>query len=140
MKKREKESLKAVRIGLIVNIILALAKTVGGIVGHSPALLADGINSTSDVAYYMVVAVFIRLAGKPPDTEHPYGHQQLETIAALIVGAFVVTTSIAVFWNSANSLYDTIVGTAAGLSGSLLTLIIAITTILIKVIVTQRVF
>lgn len=137
MKKREKESLTAVRIGLFVNVVLALAKTAGGIVGHSPALLADGINSTSDVAYYVVVAIFLRMAGKPPDTEHPYGHRQLETIAALIVGAFIVTTSIAVFWNSVNSLYDITVGTAASPNGSLLTLIIAITTILIKVIITQ---
>jgi len=90
--------------------LLAALKTSIGVIGHSPALLADGINSTSDVAYYLVVSVFMRLARKPPDTEHPFGHSQLESIAALVVGSFVVTTAVAVFWDAANNVFDLIVG------------------------------
>jgi cation diffusion facilitator family transporter len=74
--------------------------------GHSRALLADGINSTSDVAYYIVVKICTRLAGKPADSEHPYGHHQLESIAAVVIGAFVITTALAIFWESINALYD----------------------------------
>ena len=73
-------------------------------------MLADGINSTSDVAYYVVVRVFMQLARKPADREHPYGHSQLESIAALIVGSFVVTTAVAIFWDAVNKVYDLLTG------------------------------
>lgn len=106
MEQRDQKSFIAIFLGLSTNIFLAAVKTTVGIAGHSPALLADGINSTSDVAYYVVATVFMRLARKPADDDHPYGHRQLESIAALVVGAFVVTTAIAVFWDSVNKVYD----------------------------------
>lgn len=90
----------AVDIGLYSNVFLALLKTIVGIVGHSAALLADGINSTSDFVYYVAVKIFVKLSRLPPDDEHPYGHSQLETIAALVVGAFIITTGVAIFWES----------------------------------------
>jgi cation diffusion facilitator family transporter len=57
-----------------------------------------------------VVSVFVRLAGKPADDEHPYGHSQMESIAALIVGAFVMTTGIAIFWDAVNRVFDRLSG------------------------------
>lgn len=99
-----------VTLGLVANIFLAALKTSIGVLGHSPALLADGINSTSDVAYGVVVSVFMRLAGKPPDDEHPYGHSQMESIAAVVVGSFVMTTAIAIFWDAVSNVYDLMVG------------------------------
>jgi cation diffusion facilitator family transporter len=105
LERRDRQSLISIYIGLIANIFLAIIKTAAGITGGSPALLADGINSTSDVAYYLVATVFMRLAIRPADDEHPYGHRQLESIASLVVGAFVVTTAVAVFWDSINKVY-----------------------------------
>jgi cation diffusion facilitator family transporter len=90
----------------LTNIVLAIVKVTVGIIGHSRALLADGINSTSDVAYYIAVKIFTRMAGKPADKEHPYGHHQMESIAAVVIGAFVITTAIAIFWESINTVYD----------------------------------
>ncbi len=110
---RTQKSMWAVRTGLVVNLFLALLKTSVGVIGHSPALLADGVNSTSDVAYYLVVAVFMRLAGKPPDYEHPYGHRQLESIAALVVGSFVIATAVAIFWNAIDSIFDLYAGVSS---------------------------
>lgn len=92
----------AVDIGLYSNIFLAVLKTTVGIAGHSAALLADGINSTSDFVYYIAVKIFVKLSREPADDEHPYGHAQFETIAALVVGAFVITTGVAIFWESAD--------------------------------------
>ncbi|MBE0665949.1 MAG: cation transporter, partial [Candidatus Aminicenantes bacterium] len=69
----ENKGQTVVNLGLIWNIILAAGKTAMGIAGHSTALLSDGINSTSDVAYYIVVKIFMKMAGRPPDPEHPYG-------------------------------------------------------------------
>ncbi len=99
------ESRRTVNLGLAWNIILAASKTMAGIFGHSRALLADGINSTSDVVYYFVVKIFMEIAHKPADERHPYGHRQMESIAALVVGAFVITTAAALFWDSADDAY-----------------------------------
>jgi len=108
--KRRRQSVLTINLGLAANILLAALKTSIGILGHSPALLADGVNSTSDVAFGIVVSVFMRLAGKPPDEEHPYGHTQMESIAAVVVGSFVMTTAIAIFWDAVNNVYDLLVG------------------------------
>ncbi len=105
IERRDRRSSLAVKVGLGCNILLAALKTSIGIIGNSAALLADGINSTSDVAYYVVVAIFMRLSRKPPDDNHPLGHSQMESIAALIVGSFVVTTAVAIFWDSINAAY-----------------------------------
>ncbi len=107
---RNRRNLLAVNLGLAVNIVLAVAKTSVGILGHSPALLADGINSTSDAVYLVIVRIFMRLAGKPPDREHPFGHHQLESISALIIGAFVITTAVAIFWSAINSTFELATG------------------------------
>ena len=131
-----------VNIGLGANILLAALKTSIGVLGHSPALLADGINSTSDVAYYIVVKIFMRLAGKPADREHPYGHSQLETISSLVVGAFIITTAVAIFWDAINKVYDYFVGASTYGGAGLSALWVALFTVLLKIgltIATRRV-
>lgn len=133
---REIKANFAINLGLLSNVFLSTIKVVAGILGNSTALLADGINSTSDVAYYLVVKVFIKLAGKPPDPEHPYGHYQLESIAALVIGSFVITTSIAIFWTSINSVYALVAGHRELTEISTYTLIIATFTILLKIFLT----
>ena len=129
---RVRESTLAIYLGLITNVFLAVLKTTVGVLGHSPALLADGINSTSDVAYYIVVGIFMHKSNKPPDEEHPYGHRQLESIAALLVGSFVITTAIAIFWNSIDAIYDLIVGVSEFLGASQAALWVALFTIVLK--------
>lgn len=127
----------AVKVGLVMNMLLAILKTSVGVLGHSPALLADGINSTSDVAYYLVVATFMKRAEKPPDYEHPYGHRQLESIAALIVGSFVITAAVAIFWNAVNNIYDLWIRESDFAGASQLALWVAIFTVLAKLGLTQ---
>jgi cation diffusion facilitator family transporter len=141
-RRRERRSTLAVNLGLTANILLAAAKTVTGILGHSPALLADGVNSTSDVAYGIVVAIFVRRAGKPADEEHPYGHRQMESIAALVVGSFVITTAVAIFWDAVNDVFDLLSGQSSFGGAAITALWVAIVTILLKIaltIFTQRV-
>lgn len=129
---RERQGILIVNLGLAANIFLAGLKTSIGIIGRSPALLADGINSTSDVAYYILVSVFMRLAGKPPDEEHPYGHRQLESIAALVVGAFVMATAIAIFWDAINNVFDLLTGQDGFSGAATVTLWVALFTVILK--------
>ncbi|OPZ86999.1 MAG: Ferrous-iron efflux pump FieF [bacterium ADurb.Bin429] len=129
----ERRGLLAVNLGLVTNIFLAVGKTAAGVLGGSAALLADGINSVSDVTYYILVSIFVRLAHKPPDEEHPYGHRQLESIAALTVGAFVITTAIALFWDTAGDTYLLLTGRGAARPAALYTLWVALATVLVKI-------
>jgi cation diffusion facilitator family transporter len=133
---REKKSRTAVTVGLLANLVLAALKVSVGILGHSPALLADGINSTSDVAYYVVVSIFIRVASKPADDEHPYGHSQLESIGALVVGSFVITTAVAIFWNSLDTLFNLFTGVGDFSGGTGTALLVAVFTVLAKIVLT----
>jgi len=122
-----------VNLGLFSNILLSIVKTCVGILGHSAALLADGINSTSDVVYYIAVKIFMKQAQKPADVEHPYGHRQLESISAIVVGAFILTTGIAIFWESVNKVYDLLSKTEIGQPLSIWTLVIALFTFGLKI-------
>lgn len=131
---RDRKSIWAVNLGLGINIILSFVKTFFGVVGHSPALLAEGINSVSDVAYYVVAGIFVRLANKPADTEHPYGHRQLESIASLVVGAFVVSTAVVVFWDSVDKMWDLLDGQVTSQGASTIALWIALGTVAVKII------
>jgi len=133
LKTRQRKGIIAVNVGLGANTLLAILKTSIGIIGSSPALLADGINSTSDVAYGIVVNVFMRLSGKPADEEHPYGHDRLESIAAVVVGAFVITTAISIFWASINNVYELLHHTSDFTGASQLALWIALFTVILKI-------
>lgn len=126
----------AIYVGVGANALLAVLKASIGIIGCSPALLADGINSTSDVAYGIVVTIFVKLSGKPADHDHPYGHDQLENIAAVIVGAFVITTAIAIFWNTVNNVYELLTVTGDYTGASILALWVALFSIALKIMLT----
>lgn len=130
---RDRKSLQAVNLGLGINIILSALKTTIGVIGHSPALLAEGINSTSDVAYYVVASIFVRMANKPADTEHPYGHRQLESIASLTVGAFVVATAVAVFWDAVEKVWELVNGQIRSQGAANVALWVALGTVAIKI-------
>ncbi len=128
-----KKTQLSVNMGLGFNILLAVLKTVTGVIGHSAGLLADGINSTSDVVYYIAVKFFLRYADKPADEEHPYGHRQMESIASIVISAFVITTAIAIFWNSVNNIYDYMLNPVTEITVGWITLYIALFTILSKI-------
>jgi cation diffusion facilitator family transporter len=134
--KRSQRGMLTVNLGLAANVLLAGLKTSVGVLGHSRALLADGINSTSDVAYYVVVWVFMRLANKPADDNHPYGHSQMESIGALVVGSFVVTTAVAIFWDSINAVYEFLIGELVLTGASSLALWIGVFTVGLKIVLT----
>ncbi len=133
IEQRDQKSIASINLGLTANVFLAALKTAVGILGHSPALLAEGINSTSDVAYYVVASIFVRLARKPADLEHPYGHRQLESIAALIVGSFVITTAVAVFWGAINDVFELWRGLSVFDGASANALWVALLTVALKI-------
>jgi cation diffusion facilitator family transporter len=88
--------LKSSLIGIGFNLVLALLKCTAGIIGHSFALIADGIESLSDVVSSSVVYLGLRLSIKPPDEDHPYGHGKAEPVAAIIVSLALIVAAIVI--------------------------------------------
>src|SRR5699024_5355339 len=91
---RVKPIVFATWIGIIVNLLLSILKAVGGVLSGSRALLADALHSASDVLSSFVILFGVKIANKPPDEEHPYGHGKAENIASIIVAILLVVVGI----------------------------------------------
>ena len=92
--------IRSTLIGMTFNLALAGIKITAGVVGNSYALVADGIESLSDVFSSFVVYIGLRIAMRPPDESHPYGHGKAEPIAAIVVGGALLVASAVIAWES----------------------------------------
>ncbi|MCB5237913.1 cation diffusion facilitator family transporter [Niallia alba] len=94
MGSRESLAKRVAWISVISNIVLTLGKLIVGWMGNSNAVFADGIHSAADVFASIIVLVVIRIANKPADQEHPYGHGKAEIIVSGIVGMILLGVAI----------------------------------------------
>ncbi|SEL01464.1 cation diffusion facilitator family transporter [Carnobacterium iners] len=104
------EELKRAEKGAIVSIVayifLSLIKIFVGVTYQSAALRADGLNNLTDVFSSLAVLVGLKLARRPADDDHPYGHWKAETIASLITSFVMLFVGIQVFYSSFNRIID----------------------------------
>lgn len=91
---------RAAILGLLVNLLLGVVKLIGGILGSSFALISDAVNSLGDVFMSLVVVFALRVAQRPPDDEHPYGHTRAEAIAGSNVALLVIVSALLVGWEA----------------------------------------
>lgn len=94
MRENARAIIIATWIGIIVNLVLAIVKAIGGIISGSRALIADALHSASDVVGSIVVLFAVRIANKPPDDEHPYGHGKAEGVASIIVALLLIVVGV----------------------------------------------
>ena len=92
------------RNSIIANLILSVMKLLAGVFAHSTAMVSDGIHSASDVLSTFVVILGIRIAGKKSDSNHQYGHERLECVAAILLAVFLAATGLGIGYNSAMNL------------------------------------
>ncbi len=92
----EKMAIKVSAYAIVGNIILSVFKFVAGIVSNSSAMISDAIHSASDVFSTVVVIVGMKMAAKESDREHPYGHERMECVAALILSVILFVTGVAI--------------------------------------------
>ncbi len=92
------EAVSATVLGLGVNLVLGGAKLVGGLIGGSHAMISDAVNSMGDVFTSAVVLTSLRVAQKPADAEHPYGHTRAEAVAGSNVAVLVIVSALLVGW------------------------------------------
>jgi cation diffusion facilitator family transporter len=81
---------------IIGNVLLSIFKLAAGIIGHSGAMISDAVHSASDVFSTFVVIIGVKLASKEPDEEHPYGHERLECVAAIVLAVVLFITGIGI--------------------------------------------
>ena len=93
-------------ITIVGNVILSFFKFVAGIVAHSNAMISDAIHSASDVFSTIVVIIGIKLASKPPDKEHPYGHERLECVTAIILAVILFVTGLGIGLDALKNIFN----------------------------------
>lgn len=101
---RAERSARLVLRGIGLNVILAAAKFAGGILGNTYALIADGAESLLDILTSLLVWAGFKVAGRPPDEEHPYGHGKAEALAALGVAVFIFGVAAWIAWHSVHEI------------------------------------
>ncbi len=89
-----KPGLIAAGIGMAVNMVLAIVKIVTGVLGNSYALIADGIESTTDIVSSLVVWTGLKISSLPPDDDHPFGHGKAESIAGIFVALALLAAAV----------------------------------------------
>jgi cation diffusion facilitator family transporter len=92
--------LRSTLAGIIVNLCLAALKAIAGVTGHSYALIADAIESLTDVFSSLIVYAGLRVAMRPPDANHPYGHGKAEPMASAMVAAGLLFAAGAIAYKS----------------------------------------
>ncbi|MDD6038472.1 MAG: cation diffusion facilitator family transporter [bacterium] len=92
----QKVANKVAVITIIGNLVLSVLKLLAGVIAHSNAMISDAIHSASDVFSTFVVMIGIKLASKKPDKEHPYGHERLECVAAILLAVVLFMTGLGI--------------------------------------------
>lgn len=96
---------KAAIVAIIVNGFLGLIKTLGGFIFHSHALIADGLHSLSDLVIDFMVVIGGHWSHQEADSEHPYGHQRIETALTLMISLFLILTGCVIGLDALRGLF-----------------------------------
>ena len=123
---------KLSRVGILGNVILSAFKLFAGIFGHSGAMISDAVHSLSDVFATLIAYIGVVLSKQEADKEHPYGHERFECIASLILGMILAATGLGSGYSGIQTLLKARAGTAEIAIPTLLPLIAAIVSVLVK--------
>ena len=117
-------------ITIVQNAILSIFKLFAGIFAHSNAMISDAIHSASDVFSTIVVIIGVKLASKDSDKEHPYGHERLECVAAIVLAMVLFLTGLEI---GAQAVKDIVRGNYGDLEApGILALVAAVVSIITK--------
>lgn len=100
MKSNVQKAIQATYLSIFGNLIMALAKGITGVLGNSYALVADAIESMTDVFSSALVLFGIKYAARPADSNHPYGHGRAETLVTFLVVGFLLISATVIAYES----------------------------------------
>lgn len=92
----ERVAMRVSTVSIIANAVLTAFKLLAGIVAHSGAMLSDAIHSASDVFSTIVVIIGVRISSRDSDKDHPYGHERLECVAAIVLATILAFTGLGI--------------------------------------------
>ena len=126
----EKTAMRVSTVSIVANFVLTVFKLAAGVAAHSGAMISDAIHSASDVFSTIVVMLGIRISRRASDKDHPYGHERLECVAAIVLSTILAATGLGIGASAAKK----IVGgdTAALAVPGVLALVAAVVSILVK--------
>lgn len=87
-------------VSIAANVVLSAFKLLAGIVAHSGAMISDAVHSASDVFSTIVVIIGIRISSKQSDKEHPYGHERMECVAAIVLATILAVTGLGIGYSA----------------------------------------
>ncbi|GHT34778.1 cation efflux system protein [Planctomycetales bacterium] len=129
------ENLREVRriswLGIWLNLFLTALKFFAGIVGHSTVLIADAVNSLSDMVTDIVVLIGSQFWGCPADDDHPYGHAKIETLITMFIGIAVLLVGVGLVYGAIKTLVEIVHGKEL-MSPTWLPLVVALISMVIK--------
>lgn len=106
MNARVRDIVRVSIVGIVGNVLLALAKIIIGFVVHSVAFISDGLNNTTDALSSVVTIIGTKIAAHGADKEHPYGHGRVEYIASMAVALIIVSTGIASLYDAVKKIFS----------------------------------
>lgn len=83
-------------VSIVGNLVLSILKLIAGVIANSSAMISDAVHSASDVFSSFVVIIGVRISAKESDEEHPYGHERMECIAAIILATILGLTGLGI--------------------------------------------
>jgi cation diffusion facilitator family transporter len=91
-------------VSIIGNVLLSVIKLLAGIFANSSAMISDAVHSASDVFSTIVVIIGVKLSSKEADKDHPYGHERLECVAAIILSMILLLTGLGIGFSAAKNI------------------------------------
>ncbi len=126
---REKYGVFSSIVGVVVNILLALIKLIAGVLSFSIAIIADALNNLSDAGSSIISFVSFKIAAKPADKEHPFGHARIEYVSSMVVSFLILLVGFELLTSSLGGLFS---GEEQQLQMSVVTYVILAASILLK--------
>lgn len=92
----EQTAMHVSKVSILVNVLLSAGKLAAGIAASSGAMISDAVHSASDVFSTIIVMIGIRISGKEADRKHPYGHERMECVAAILLSVVLALTGVGI--------------------------------------------
>lgn len=109
-KQRARTIYRTTLLGSFTNLVLVVLKFWAGVAGHSAAMIADAVHSTSDFLTDLVVMCFVHISSKPIDKSHDYGHGKFETLATVLIGIALFVVGFGLLWNASFDIWFVVQG------------------------------
>ena len=100
----EKTAMRVSVVSIVANFILTIFKLLAGIIAHSGAMISDAIHSASDVFSTIVVIIGVKISGRESDKDHPYGHERMECVAAIVLATILAVTGLGIGYTAAGKI------------------------------------